>query len=355
VCNINPNGWLNTGIYGMLRFSMQWVGGYGWYCQHVWAHYDFNRDDAFLRDHAWPVLKAAAEFFLDYSRVDPKSGKMYIGPSGSPENTFSIDGMHSTVDYGISIDQEIAYAVFTHCLEAAKILNIDDAFTKRVQEALPKLALPVIGKDGRLLEWRDERNETEIHHRHLSHLWGFYPGNRITLSDNPQLSEAVKKSLLVRIGTREGRGGYGNLVWNRSWVLNIWARFQDKQRAYDQLNNGILKSMINPNLIKRWRFTYCMDANGAITAGMAEMLLQSHASGVIHLFPATPKEWSRGSFSGLRARGGVTVNASWTPEQATVTFLADHAGSYRVKIGDEIKTLDLKEKQPYELGCKLKF
>jgi alpha-L-fucosidase 2 len=341
VCALNVDGWLVTGPFGTTEYTGQWIGGLGWITQNIWEHYAFNHDRDYLRNRAWPILKAVAEFYLDYNRADPKTGRLYIGPSGSPENGFVAEGKRRTVDYGISLDQELAFEIFTHCLKAADDLGIADAFTARVQKVLPRLALPGVGNDGRLLEWREERQEAEPAHRHFSHLYGFYPGYRFTLDSDPQLSAAVRKSLAGRVSNGTAEGGFGGLAWSRGWALNFLARFREPENFYRAFLD-FQRKVTEPNLCKKWGGRpYCMDGNGALTAAMAEALLQSQG-GVIHLLPCLPAEWASGSFTGLRARGGVTVNASWTPQSVHASFVADRDGNCQLRYGNSVEQVSLK-------------
>ncbi|NWK55268.1 glycoside hydrolase family 95 protein [Verrucomicrobiaceae bacterium N1E253] len=348
VCALNVDGWLNTHPFGMNYYAMQWIGGMGWITQDVWEHYAFNGDKVYLRNRAWPIMKAVAEFYLDYSITDPQTGKLMLGPSGSPENGFVYKGKRTTVDYGISIDQEIAYEIYTNCLRAAKDLGIDDAFTVRVKEALPRLALPRIAKDGRLMEWREEREEDDPRHRHVSHLYGFHPGQRITKEGNPEEAAAVRKSLVHRLTGGKGDFGPGGIIWQRGWMLGFWARFQEPENFYKTLLD-FMKKGLEPNLCKKWGARpYCMDGNGAFTAGMVEALLQSHNE-VIHLLPSLPKEWNTGSFMGLRARGGVSIDANWSPDKLKVTLTSARGGTFQVRYLNSTKTVKLSAGMPMTL------
>jgi len=257
---LNPDGWLNTGMYGGVGYAMQWVGAYGWLSQHVWDHYDYTRDEDYLRRRAWPILTEALKFYMAYNRVNPETGKIQVGPSGSPENGFRHEGERVTTDYGVAIDQEIAWELSDHVLKAAKVLGIEDGFTARVREFQSKLALPAVNKEGRLLEWRDDREEVHPDHRHLSHLYGFQPGDRLSMLKTPELAAAVGKALERRL---EGKP-YGNIIWSKAWILCQWARLLDADKAFDQYLIGGLSRMC-PNLVKPWTHVYCMDANGGFT------------------------------------------------------------------------------------------
>ena len=352
VCGHNIDAWLSPSRRGATPAAAQWVGGFGWMSQHVWEHYAFSGDEVFLRKRGMPILMAAAEFMLDYSRPDPITGKIYIGPSGSPENSFVVgDADRLTVDYGISMDQEIAHELYRNCLKAAEVLKMQgDPLIKRMARALPRLALPKIGKDGRLLEWRDQRVEHDPGHRHFAHLYGFHPGNRITLDKDPKESAAVMRSLQFRMG--EGKASHyapGRLDWQHTWYLNIWARFRDPE-LFKQTYVDYYRIFMEPNLNSYWNVRpYQYDGSGAVTAAMTEALLQSHA-GEIHLLPCLPEMWKAGRFRSFRARGGVTVSASWDRKNIHVELTANRDGNFKVRYGNTVKEIALKKECPVEIN-----
>lgn len=350
VCGHNIDAWLAPSRRGATRAAAQWVGGFGWISQHVWEHYAFSCDEVFLRERGMPILMAAAEFFLDYSRPDPVTGEVYIGPSGSPENSFVVDGGSYTVDYGISIDQEIAHELLRNCLKAADVLKmLDNPLIRRIEKVLPRLALPKIGKDGRLLEWRKERVEHDPYHRHFAHLYGFHPGNRITADKNAKEVAAVMRSLRYRMGG-DTKADYapGRLDWQQTWYLSMWARLRNKdffQRTYEDY----FRIFLEPNLNSWWqRRPYQYGGSGAFTAGVAEALLQSHA-GEIHFLPCLPDMWEKGHFRGFRARGGVMANARWTAKRLYIEMVANHDGQYNLRYGDTVKEVTLEKDRPIQL------
>ncbi|WP_230383759.1 glycoside hydrolase family 95 protein [Pedobacter endophyticus] len=350
------NGWVLHPITNVWGYTSpgehpSWgmhVGGGGWICQHLWEHYAFTKDDAYLAK-VFPVLKEASVFFLDWLVKDPKTGKLVSGPSSSPENSFySPDGIKASISMGPAHDQEVIYELFTNTLKAAGILKINDPdFLNKLTKARENLARPKIGSDGRLQEWAEEFREVEVEHRHLSHLYAFYPGNEITMSKTPELAEAVRKSLLAR-----GDAGVG---WTYAWKIALWARLMDGDKALQLLNTQLRPSFEMDTKNNDGGGTYynlfCagppfqIDGNLGVVGGMAEMFLQSHED-FISLLPALPTAWKDGSITGLVARGGLVVDLSWKNHKlVSASITAKNGGDFKLKYKGKITTHQLKSNQ----------
>jgi alpha-L-fucosidase 2 len=307
------------------------IGAGGWLCQHLWDHYAFTRDRDFLK-RVYPAMLECARFYLDWLVQDPVTGELVSGPASSPENSFvAPDGSTAQISMGPSHDQEIIRELFTNVLRASHELNDTDPLLREIDSALGHLASPRIGRDGRLMEWREEFKETEPTHRHVSHLYMLYPGSQIDPVRTPELAEAARNSLEVR--TDIGTG------WSLAWKINLWARLHDGDRAYKLLRD-LLRPVdtYTPNMSNAggtYLNLFCahppfqIDGNFGATAGIAEMLLQSHTREgnryILQILPALPDAWAEGEVTGLRARGAFEVGIRWRGgrlESCTVRSLA---------------------------------
>jgi len=302
-----------------------WPSGIAWLCDHLWEHYLFTQDKEFLDKKAYPIMKEASEFLLDYMVEDSK-GRLVCGPSSSPENAyFTKDGEIGKLCMGASMDSQIANELFMHCIEAAKVLGIQDEFIQSVEVALKKLPELSIGKYGQLMEWSEDYEEVELGHRHISHLFALYPGSQINEDIDKEIIEAAKITLERRLAN-----GGGHTGWSAAWIANFWARLKNGEKAFDTLLK-LLKDSTAPSLLDLHP-PFQIDGNFGGTAAIAEMLLQSHGER-IELLPALPKEWENGEVKGLRIRGGGEVCIAWKENMPhEVKVKAIHANTFKLKI-----------------------
>ena len=345
VAHHNTDLWRATTPVDGARWGL-WPMGAAWLSTHLWEQYAFSGDTEFLREK-YPTMKAAAQFLLDFMVRDDQ-GRLVTSPSFSPENAFvDAEGRQGVLCAGATMDREIIRQLFTECIQASEILGIDAEFRGQLQQALADVPPLAIGKHGQIQEWLEDYGEPEPGHRHISQLFALHPGDQITVRGTPELAQAARATLERRLAN-----GGGHTGWSRAWIINFWARLEDAQKAYENVQALLAKSMY-PNLFDAHP-PFQIDGNFGATAGIAEMLLQSHA-GEINLLPALPKEWPTGHATGLRARGGFEVDVYWNDgklQRATVRSLLGRPCT--VRYGGTTAKFDTEPGQEYVLDGELR-
>ncbi len=331
-----------------------WPMGGVWLCMHLWEHFAFTGDKEYLRATAYPVMKGAAEFCLDWL-FDDGEGHLVTCPSTSPEHKFRLpDGSVAAVSAATTADMTLIRELFTSCIEAAQALGLDEEFRTKVQEARARLLPFRIGRRGRLQEWSVDFDDGEEHHRHASHLIGVHPGRQITSRATPELFAAARTSLEIRGDTGTG--------WSLAWKINQWARLAEGDRARRLLANLLAPTQardvrlegggVYPNLFDAHP-PFQIDGNFGATAGIAEMLLQSH-EGFLNLLPALPAAWPAGEFGGLCARGGFEVDARWEDGSLrSAVVRAKIGGRLHLRYRDNTAEIDTTPGGTYSFGVNL--
>jgi alpha-L-fucosidase 2 len=352
VVHHNSDLWAKTsppgGYEGDPRSTPRWsawpMAG-AWFSTHLWEHYLFTGDKQFLREQAYPLMKGAAQFMLHWLVEDPKTKYLVTNPSTSPENTIKIKGKEFDMAMAGTMDMSIIRELFTALIKTTDALNIDAAFRKQLTDAREKLYPFHIGRNGQLQEWFNDWDDPNDKHSHISHLFGLYPGSQLTLNNTPELASAAKESLIERGDVSTG--------WSMAWKINWWARLHDGEHAYKILSTAF--AFIDPNKEKAQMSgggtypnlfdahpPFQIDGNFGATAGITEMLLQSH-DGQVSLLPALPRAWGKGFVKGIKARGNFTIDITWNNGKLVQSKIVSVIGGIcKLRTNEPVKVIEVK-------------
>ena len=343
VCHHNTDGWRGTSPVDASYYGL-WPMGGAWLCKNLWDHYEYTHDLAALKEH-YPILRDAALFFLDALVEDPEHGWLVTCPSVSPEH-----GHHGGVSIcaGPTMDNQILNDLFSACIQASELLQTDADLRDQWKHTQTRLPPMQVGSAGQLQEWMQDwdMQAEDIHHRHVSHLYGLYPSDQITKRRTEKLFAAAKRSLEIRGDMATG--------WSLAWKINLWARLEEGDRAYKLLGDLLTPERTAPNLFDLHP-PFQIDGNFGASAGILEMLIQSR-NGEIHLLPALPSAWSSGELKGAAAKGGFILDLTWTDGKLKAAHIVSRAGAKcNLRLGEKTVTFETHRGGSYTVHQDLKI
>jgi alpha-L-fucosidase 2 len=350
----NARGWTmhhvtdpfgRTGLMDGIQWGTSPLAG-AWMALTFWRHYEFSQDKSYLKTKAYPIMKGAVQFILDFLIKD-KKGQWVTVPSVSPENAFLLPDSKEKhqLTYASTIDIQIIKELFNACFLASEILGEDPDLKSRIKNVSEKLPAIQVGKDGTIQEWIEDYQEAEPGHRHMSHMFGLHPGTQIT-PETPELFKAAQKTVEKRLA----HGG-GHTGWSRAWIINFYARLLNAEGAYKHVLALLRKSTL-PNLFDNHP-PFQIDGNFGGSAGIAEMLLKSHNQG-IHILPALPKAWNKGFVKGLKARGNFEIDIFWEENKLkSLTIKSLSGGKCRIRYQNNTQEMDTRQGEIYPFDGKL--